>query len=458
MTGGPAARFPEQANVVVTGLGFGDEGKGATVDWLCSTRPVAAVVRCNGGAQAAHTVREPGVDGRPGRRHTFHQFGSGTFAGVPTYLAEGVTVEPIALAAEAEALAGLGVSDPLRMLTVHPDALVTTPVHVAANRTREDRRGRRAHGSCGLGVGETVWYDLAARAGAQAGQRVGDLDAPGDVTGPALRVGDCRDRSTLRRRLEDLIAVYRPLLAGSEHGHPGVDEMVELASAFAEAVRVAEPGHLARVGRRGPVVVEQAQGVLLDQWRGFHPHTTWSTTTPDSGQAVLAAAGLAPGAVVGVVRGYATRHGAGPLPTEDGDLLDHLPEPDNDTGRYQGAWRVGHLDLVGLRYALRVAGRVDGLAVTHLDSVVGTAGRVRVAVAHRVGGTRVTDWAVGRSGDLDHQAGLTAQLTAAEPELVTMDGADDVLRHLAALGVPVVATATGPTRADRAACAVLAGR
>jgi adenylosuccinate synthase len=416
------------------------------------------VVRCNGGAQAAHTVREPGADGRPGRRHTFHQFGSGTLVGVPTYLAETVTVEPISLATEAEDLARLGIADPLRLLTVHPDALVTTPVHVAANRTREDRRGRRAHGSCGLGVGETVWYDLAARAGARAGQWVGDLTAPADVTGPALRVGDCRDRATLRRRLDDLVATYRPLLAGSEHGHPGVDEMVELLAAFAAAVRVAGPGYLARVGRRGPVVVEQAQGVLLDQWRGFHPHTTWSTTTPASAQAVLAAAGLAPGAVLGVVRGYATRHGAGPLPTEDAALLDHLPEPDNDTGRYQGGWRVGHLDLVGLRYALQVAGPVDGLAVTHLDSVDAAGGRVRAAVAHRVAGTRVTTWAPGRHGDLDHQAALTAQLAAAAPELVELDGADDVLRHLTALGVPVVSTATGPTRDDRAELGVTVGR
>lgn len=81
---------------------------------------------------------------------------------------------------------------------------------------------------------------------------------------------------------------------------------------------------------------------LLDEWHGFHPHTTWATVTPRGLVAELAAAGHDP-YVLGLTRTYATRHGAGPMPTEDAAL--DLPEPDNGPGLYQGNWRVGHLDL-----------------------------------------------------------------------------------------------------------------
>ncbi len=174
-------------NVIVVDLGFGDAGKGATVDWLCATRPVAAVVRFNGGAQAAHNVVAEG------RHHTFSQFGSGTFSGVPTVLSEHVLVEPIALASEARALEALGIDDPLSLISVHERALLTTPIHVAANRARDEAR---RHGSCGKGIGETASYALTH-------------DAP--------RVADSRDPRRLRRLLDDLARHYEPLI-GDELG------------------------------------------------------------------------------------------------------------------------------------------------------------------------------------------------------------------------------------------------
>jgi len=354
--------IPAGAPVIVVGLGFGDEAKGATVDFLCSQGDVAGVVRFNGGAQAAHNV----VVG--GRHHTFRQFGSGTLSGVPSYLSRFSLIEPIGLAGEARELAALGVPDPLSLITVDPDALITTPVHVAANRTREDRRGTGRHGSTGLGIGETVWYELALRRRARVGQLVENLVAPADAQGRALRVRDCLDGRVLRERLTELVGFYAPLLAGSAHGHDGVQAMADLLGAFAGAVRIAGPDHLARTAGRGRLVFEGAQGVLLDEWRGFHPHTTWSTTTPANAQRLLAEAGLSRGYVLGLTRAYTTRHGAGPLPTED-PALQGVGEPFNGTGTYQGRWRAGHLDLVALRYAVEAIGGVDGLAVSHLDVI-----------------------------------------------------------------------------------------
>lgn len=354
--------IPTDRHLIVVGLGFGDEAKGATVDWLCATRHVASVVRFSGGAQAAHNVIADG------RHHTFRLFGSGTLSGTPTFVSRHVVVEPMTLAREVESLVALGVDNPLRLLTVDPDALVTTPVHVAANRAREDLRGSDRHGSTGLGVGETVWYDLACARHADAGETVENLTCPSKASGTPLRVGDCLDPALLRRRLEETATFYRPLLAGSEHRHASVEQMAQMLEEFAASVAIT-PGadHLARAAADGRLVFEGSQGVLLDEWRGFHPHTTWSDTTPRRAQALLDEAGLGRGFVLGLTRSYTTRHGAGPFPTEDGSLADALPEVHNGVGRYQGGWRVGLLDVTLLRYAVAVCGGVDVLAVSHLD-------------------------------------------------------------------------------------------
>ncbi len=341
-------------HVVVVGLGFGDEGKGAVVDALCADGSVSAVVRFNGGAQAAHNVV---VDGK---HHTFSQFGSGTLAGVPTWLSRHVLVEPIALAKESRELAALGVADPLGLVSIDADALLTTPFHVAANRAREDARGRDRHGSCGKGIGETAWYALLDRRGAVRGDLVEGQEVPG-TPGPAPTVGDCANPTLLRRKLDVLARCYAPLIGDGIV----VDDLVALYRAFADAVRITTGDEAGRLADAGRLVFEGAQGVLLDETHGFHPHTTWSTVTPHNARGLLAGR---PARVLGVTRTYQTRHGAGPLPTEDRAVLARFPERHNGTGEYQGAWRAGHLDTVLLRYAVAACGGVDGLAVTHLDA------------------------------------------------------------------------------------------
>ncbi|KZB88187.1 adenylosuccinate synthetase [Amycolatopsis regifaucium] len=339
-------------HAVVVGLGFGDEGKGAVVDALCADRPTIAVVRFNGGAQAAHNVVENG------RHHTFSQFGAGTFAGVPTHLSRFVLVEPFALAAEARQLETVGVADPLSMLSVDGRALLTTPFHVYANRAREDARGAKRHGSCGKGIGETVWYSLLS--GAARGDRVEEQEVIG-TPGEAPTVADCARPAVLRRKLDALARFYAPL-ATPPHG---VDELVALYRDFADAMRITDGDETGRLADSGRVVFEGAQGVLLDQHHGFHPHTTWSTTTPHNARTLL---GGRPHTVLGVTRTYLTRHGAGPLPTESASVLARFPEAHNGTGEYQGAWRAGHLDAALLDYAIAACEGVDAFAVTHLDA------------------------------------------------------------------------------------------
>ncbi|MFJ4655552.1 adenylosuccinate synthetase [Nocardia sp. NPDC088792] len=435
-------------HLIVVDLGFGDAGKGATVDWLCAPETgldVAAVVRFNGGAQAAHNV----VAG--GRHHTFQQFGSGTLAGVPTLLSRYMLVEPIALAVEARALTRLGVADPLSLLHVDERALLTTPIHGAANRCREDARGTSRHGSCGIGIGETAHYALGH-------------DAP--------RVADCLRPDVLRRKLIALAEHYRPLLAGSAHRYEPVDALVETYTAFAEAVAILPGNQLAAFADQGRLVFEGAQGILLDEWRGLHPYTTWSTVEPRNARAMLARIG-ARAYVLGVTRSYMTRHGAGPFPTEDAGLA--IPERHNGTGRYQGEFRRGHLDPILLRYAIDACDGIDGLAVNHLDAldasrqgtgeVPASNGRgpateaatpgpqsdptdIRTATGYLTADGYVDRLECGAWQDLAHQQRLTGLLSGATPVLSELPA--DVPGYLEErLGVPVVVTAHGPDRADR---------
>ncbi|MFJ9412122.1 adenylosuccinate synthetase [Streptomyces sp. NPDC101393] len=418
-------------HTIVVDLGHGDAGKGTVVDRLCApgtgAAPVTAVIRFNGGAQAAHNVVTT-----DGRHHTFAQFGSGTFSGIPTHLSRLMLVDPLALASEARHLAALGVPAPLSLLTVDRRAALTTPYHAAANRAREQARGTDRHGSCGMGIGETAAYALAHPA-----------DAP--------TAGDCTSRTALRRTLtllhDRLTAAHGPLDA------PPVDACLDAFTAFADHVTLVDETHLPRVLRRGPAVFEGAQGVLLDEWHGFHPHTTWSTTTFDGAETLLGEAGLPCAAQrLGVVRTYTTRHGPGPLVTEDPRLAAALPEAHNSHGRWQGAFRAGHFDAVAHRYALAACGGVDALAVTHLDAPA-RYGALRIARAYRTPDGPLPHLPAARPGDLDRQQRLTQRLLAARPDDWQSPGRDphhwtDAIS--AALSAPVALESYGPTAADKA--------
>jgi adenylosuccinate synthase len=413
----------EGRHVAVVDLGYGDAGKGTVVDWLCATRPVPAVIRFNGGAQAGHNVVL-----EDGRSHTFAQFGSGTLRGVPTYLSRFMIFDPLALTAEADHLAFLGVPDPYALLSVDADALVATPYHQAVNRAREVARGAARHGSCGMGVGETVAHAL---------------DHPAD----AVRAGDLASPEALRRKLSALRGWASAMLASlgvRDAPLPPIDTCMQVYAAVAASVSIVDGARLATLLGQGSCVFEGAQGVLLDEWWGFHPYTTWSTTT-FANVSSLASDVLR----LGVLRCFTTRHGAGPLVTEDAGLTARLIDPHNHTGPWQGAFRVGHFDAVAHRYAVEVCGGVDGVALTHLDVAAG-APDLRLCRAYRMGGADVDRIVPGPYRDLDHQALLTARVAAAVPRLDTEAPADWRAAVEEAVGAPVLVTSQGPTAADKA--------
>jgi adenylosuccinate synthase len=412
--------------VIVQGLGFGDEGKGATVDFLCRELGAELVVRYCGGSQAGHNVVSP-----DGCRHVFSQFGAGTLAGAATYLGEQVIINPPAMLREADHLRELTGADAFARLVVHPRALVTTIYHQRMNRLRELSRETKRHGSCGHGIGETRHYWL------QYGR-------------DALFAADLHDKETLSGKLE--LLRQRSLLELQEFILAVPVAQQDVIATFFEPVADTALD-LWRVGRRlslacdvpacRTAIFEGAQGALLDEWRGFHPFTTWSTVTLQHALAMVEASGARTVVTLGLTRSYATRHGAGPFPTWDLDLDARLVDAGNPRNAWQGGIRMGWLDFVLLRYAVEVAGgHIDGFVLNCLDQLADDA---RVCTAYRLAdGTTLERLPTSIGVNLEHQRRLTMLLDGATPVYEPTTAAM-LADWLAAEFGPIVLRSTSPT-------------
>lgn len=432
----------------VFGLGFGDCGKGRFTDLLCRRTGAHTVVRYNGGGQAGHTVVLP-----DGRSHTFSQFGSGSFlTGVRTVLARTVVLHPTALGMEARRLASLGLFDALDRLLIDARCRVTTPYHQALGRLRELARREAAHGTCGAGFGETVRQDL---------------EAP-ELT---LRAGDLASPAVARDKLERLrghLAAHLPAEVGGAAGEaerrifldPEVPRRwLGWIADLLPRLQIRQLDPLAeRLAMDGTVVFEGAQGLLLDEAVGFHPHTTWSSAGPAAAAALAQEAGHAgPMLRFGALRAYLTRHGAGPLPTED-PRLDDFAEPHNAGDGWQGRFRRGHPDAVLLDYASRAAGGLDGLLLSHADALAGDLPlrwcevyepadeRQEAALCRTDALGRIVALSLPARPDLDHQTRLTALLQRAIPAWGPAIRKPEALmeRMEGTAGAPILISSHGP--------------
>lgn len=325
--------------IIVQGLGFGDCGKGAATDHLTRKYGAKLVVRFSGGCQASHRVVLPS-----GHSHKFSQFGAGTFAGASTYLAQPVIIDPLAIQNEAKALDTSG-NDPMALLEVHPFCLVSTRIHKRIN--VEDADNIR-HGTCGMGIGATRKYWI-------------------DHGQDAVFAEDLHNLCRLTEKVA--LLDYR-------HPHPDGSLYVkrfarELFDASKDLQIRSEP----RLPLQNPatIIFEGAQGLLLDQRIGCHPHTTWSDVTPMAAIDLAEDWGCESVRTLGIVRCYMTRHGNGPLPTEDRSLS--FDDPGNPEHPYQGKMRFGWLDLPLLKYAASHV-KLYGLVVNCMDHVVGREMRV----------------------------------------------------------------------------------
>lgn len=435
---------------IVTDLSFGDAGKGSTVDYLARTQNVGLVVRFSGAHQAGHNVATD-----DGRHHTFHQFGSGTFVDdVRTHLSSAMMVSPLHLWEEAAELTAKGVSDPLERITIDERALIITPYHQATNRIREALRGDGRHGTCGYGVGEAMSDSIEHP---DEAIHAGELRWPQHLI-KKLEATRLRKLSEFASRRAEIIKAGRARDLETLEDAELSQDVIDFYRVFALMVAiVSEDALCGFLQTTEHTVFEGAQGVLLDEWYGFHPYTTWSTTTNANADRLIAEAGFS-GEVtkLGLLRAYSTRHGAGPFPTECSHLGTSLIDKNNPHNPWQEDFRVGHFDRVLTRYALDVVGHINGLVISCLDQLVG-----------------LTDWSVCEGychdstefdhiipsdrPDLAYQEKLTQELLQSQPILRQIVDGPVTDHHIpgylarieSMLGVPIRITSTGPTAGSK---------
>ncbi len=399
--------------VVVVGAQWGDEGKGKVVDLL--TERVSAVARFQGGHNAGHTLVIDGV------KTVLSLIPSGVLRdGVRCFIGNGVVVSLESLLSEADMLAGRGIPVFERLL-VSPLCPLVLPSHALIDRARERASGERKIGTTGRGVGPAYEDKVARR---------------------AVRIGELQQQRHFEARLRELLE-YHNFLLERQFGEAPVDFGRTLAECLAQGERirplvgdVTMTLHELRVAGAS-VLLEGAQGTMLDVDHGTFPFVTSSNTV--AGYASVGT-GLGPcdiDDVLGIVKAYTTRVGAGPFPTElDDETGRHLSKIGQEFGAVTGRLRrTGWFDAVALRRSI-INNGITGLCVTKLDVLDGLE-QVKVCVEYDGNGEpryeTMPGW-IGLTAGVRSLAGLPA---AARSYLARLESACEV---------PITIVSTGAER------------
>ena len=416
-------------NVVIIGTQWGDEGKGAVVDVLADRAD--AVARFQGGHNAGHTLVIGDV------KTVLHLIPSGILRdGVACIIGNGVVVSPSALIEEMDTLMGRGVPVADR-LHISPACPLILSSHAALDRAREQARGAEAIGTTGRGIGP-AYEDKSARR--------------------AIRVADLFAPERLRARVESLLDLHNFLLE-KYYKAPAIPAAQEYEALLEQGERikpmVADVTELLRVlhAKGKSVLFEGAQGAMLDIDLGTYPFVTSSNTTVGG---AFTGSGVGPASidyVLGIVKAYTTRVGAGPFPTE---LLDdmgkHLATVGAEFGSTTGRpRRCGWFDAVLLKRAV-FTNSLTGLCVTKLDVLDGLE-EIKICVGYRLDGETLSTPPL-----------LIDRYSECEPIYESMPGwsastsgvtrfedlPEEARRYLARLeellGVPADIVSTGPSR------------
>ena len=418
-------------NVAVIGAQWGDEGKGKIVDWLSSRADV--VVRFQGGHNAGHTLV---IDGKV---YKLSLLPSGIVrSGKLSMIGSGVVLDPWALTDEIGRLRAEGVTISPETLKVADTVPLILPVHRDLDRLREEAAGAGKIGTTGRGIGPAYEDKVGRR---------------------AIRLADLADEATLEERLDRLMAHHNPLRKGL--GEKPIDRdalRVELQEIAKEVLPYAAPvwRELETARQNGArVLYEGAQGALLDIDYGTYPYVTSSNVV--AGQAGTGA-GVGPGQVgyvLGIVKAYTTRVGAGPFPTELDDAVgQRLGERGHEFGTVTGRKRrCGWFDAALVRQTAAQSG-MSGIALTKLDVLDGFE-ELKICTGYRVDGVAY-----------DHLPSAAALQAKAEPIYESIPGWSEstegarrwadlpaaaikyVRRVEELIGCPVALLSTSPERDD----------
>ncbi len=416
-------------NVVVVGTQWGDEGKGKVVDLL--TDHAEAVVRFQGGHNAGHTLVVKG------EKTVLHLIPSGILRkGVRCYIGNGVVLSPAALLEELEMLEGRGVPARAR-LGISEGCPLILPYHIALDQAREIVRGNKAIGTTGRGIGPAYEDKVARR---------------------AIRLGELLDPAHFETRLREVLEYHNFAL---EHYYKveKVDFQQTLDETLAQAEQIAPmivdvPGAMHQASANGGnILLEGAQGSMLDIDHGTYPFVTSSTTTAGG---AASGSGIGPcnlDYILGIVKAYTTRVGGGPFPTELFDTEgEHLGEKGHEFGATTGRRRrCGWLDTVALRRTFQI-NSVTGLCITKLDVLDGLE-TLRLCVAYQFDGEEIDTPPIGAE-----------RFARCEPVYIEMPGwsdatvgaksfealpqnAQNYLKKIEEIcGVPIDIISTGPDR------------
>jgi adenylosuccinate synthase len=353
------------ANIAIVGTQWGDEGKGKIVDLLAADADV--VVRFQGGNNAGHTMV---VDGE---QFISHLIPSGILQNKTCAIGNGVVVDPAVLIEEIDYLASKGIAVGPEMLLISDRAHVIMPYHKLVDLGRETMKGDKKIGTTGRGIGP-CYEDKATRRG--------------------VRFVDLIDPESFAERL-DAIVPEKNFYLEKFLGTPTVD-LETVKTQYAEYANRLKPyvtnvsialQNGAKAGKQ--ILFEGAQGTHLDIDHGTYPFVTSSNTA--SGNACCGS-GVGPKdihGVIGIVKAYTTRVGAGPFPSE---LFDEIGDRIQQAGAEFGATtgrrrRCGWLDTVILNNAVRLNG-LTGLAITKLD-VLGELDELKICTAYELSGEQI---------------------------------------------------------------------
>lgn len=311
----------------VIGANFGDEGKGRLVDQLVSkSNGSVIVVRYNGGAQAGHTVVCP-----DGKRHSFSHFGSGSFLGASTYLGERFIGNPILYIKELKELQDLGIKP---KLFTHRYMPLSTPYDMILNRELEIWRGNNRHGSCGYGIAETVERLC------NTSYKTFFADAVKNKNKFEKLIQQIRTKYVPQRLKSCGIKIPTDSFTKAVNSDKLLLLYYRALTAMTQEISVKKTSFLKKFNN---VIFEGSQGLGLDERHKFFPHVTRSKTGIDNIENICKRIGVDEIDVIYVTRAYLTRHGAGPMPTENEYL--YYNDETNIENEWQGKLRFGFLDI-----------------------------------------------------------------------------------------------------------------
>ena len=416
---------------VLVGAQWGDEGKGKITDYLASSSKIVA--RYQGGSNAGHTVV------LNGEKIFLHLLPSGVLhRDTISIIGGGTVVDPEAFIEEINTIEGMGYKLNDRLF-IDYKAHIVFPYHKLIDRSREEKAKGKKIGTTGKGIGP-AYEDKYARVG--------------------LRMGDLQDEAYFFERLETTVKEKNLILEKIYNQTPiDIEKLKDLYKGYREVLLpyIKDTGRIIRRAcQRGEkVLMEGAQGIMLDIDHGTYPYVT-------SSNPVSAGVSIGCGVpikyiekTIGVTKAYTTRVGSGPFPTELKDEIgDTLREKGGEYGVTTGRpRRCGWLDLVALKYAVDVSG-IDSLALTKLDVLSGFE-KIKVAVEYKIDGEKIEEFPYNTSNlskavpiykELEGWKGFSSNIKRKDELPKTVLGYISFIEEY--LNIPVEIISTGPEREE----------